>query len=101
MIALRTADGTVPAVPRVAEPPAEMVSELSRLVANHARTHSDQSRDARNAAIVRWHQQLGAGSLSLIARTAKVSRVQAGRIVKAASETTPGQPPPPTRRYYQ
>jgi hypothetical protein len=64
-------------------------------------TPSPRARNARNAMIVRWHGELGEGSLSSIARAAGVSRVQAGRIVRAARDTVPGQPPPPTRRYYQ
>ena len=94
-------------MPRVTDPPARMLAELRRLRARIEREREQwgdptpRTRGQRDEAIVRWHTELGAGSLSLIAREAGVSRVQAGRIVRAARETEPGQAPPPTRRYYQ
>jgi hypothetical protein len=93
-------DGTVTTV-RTIDPPAEMLTELHRLAANYRRTESKPARMARDAAIVRWRNLLGEGSLSMIAREAGVSRVQAGRIYKAHQATEPGQPIPPTRRFYQ
>jgi hypothetical protein len=93
-------DGTVTAV-RTIDPPAEMAPELRRLGAAYRRTESKPARMARDAAIVKWRERLGKGSLSLIAREAGVSRVQAGRIYKAHLAAEPGQPIPPTRRFYQ
>jgi|1185.fasta_scaffold1193986_2 hypothetical protein len=95
-----TTDGTVEAV-RTIDPPAEMLTELRRLGAAYRRTESRPARQARDAAIVKWREELGKGSLSLIAREAGVSRVQAGRIYKAHQAVEPGQPIPPTRRFYQ
>ena len=93
-------DGTVETV-RTIDPPADMAPELRRLGAKYRRTESKPDRQARDAAIVRWREQLGKGSLSLIAREAGVSRVQAGRIYKAHLAAEPGKPIPPTRRFYQ
>lgn len=92
---------------RVTDPPAKMLTELRRLRARVEREREQwgdatpKTRQARDEALVRWHGILGPGSLSLIAREAGISRVQAGRIVRAHRETEPGQPPPPTRHYYQ
>ena len=93
-------DGTVETV-RTIDPPAEMLTELHRLAATYRRTESKPARQARDAAIVRWREQLGEGSLSMIAREAGVSRVQAGRIFKAHQAAEPGGPIPPTRHFYQ
>jgi hypothetical protein len=92
--------GTVSPVP-TRELSADARRALRRAAARHADQGSTKSLADRNAEIVRWHKELGRGWLSAIAREAHVSRVQAQRIVKAASETAPGQPIPPTRRYYQ
>lgn len=97
---MSTTGGTVPIVP-VREVPPDAARELRRVARRHAEQRSIKSQDERNAAIARWHRELGRGWLSAIAREASVSRVQAQRIVKAASEAVPGQPAPPTRRYYQ
>ena len=95
-------DGTVSPV-RTLDVPAEMASELARLGRKALETESKIDRAKRNAAIVRWHDQQGEGWLSEIARLAGVSRVQAGRIVRAAAEAKEqGRDEPlPTRHYYQ
>ena len=95
-------DGTVSPV-RTLDVPAEMASELARLGRKARETESKIDRAKRNAAIVRWHDQQGEGWLSEIARLAGVSRVQAGRIVRAAAEAKEqGRDEPlPTRHYYQ
>lgn len=103
---MSTTDGTVDAV-RTQDPPAEMLKELHRLRARVAKEREQwgdstpATRQTRDAAMVKWHKQLGEGSLSMIAREAGVSRVQAGRITKAAASAEPGKPPPPTRHFYQ
>jgi hypothetical protein len=95
-------DGTVSIVPRTLDVPAEMRAELGRLGHKAKITESKIDRERRNAAIVKWHDAKGEGWLSEIARLAEISRVQAGRIVKAAAEAkTSGAEPLPTRRYYQ
>ena len=93
-------DGTVETV-RTIDPPPEMLTELHRLAATYRRTESRPARMARDAAIVRWREQLGEGSLSMIAREAGVSRVQAGRIFKAHQAAGPDGKIPPTRQFYQ
>lgn len=95
--------GTVPPM-RALDPDLveQMGRELAKLTAAYARTESKIDREKRNAAIAKWRRTLGEGSLSEIARRAKVSRVQAGRIWAAAKESeATGQPPRPTRHYYQ
>lgn len=92
--------GTVSLVP-TRELPADARRALRRVAARHAEHDSPRTRRERNAEIVRWHTDLGRGWLSAIAREARVSRVQAQRIVKAASEAVPGREIPPTRHYYQ
>ena len=95
-------DGTVSPV-RTLDVPADMRRELERLGARARETESKIDRQKRNAAIVRWHTQQGEGWLSEIARLAGVSRVQAGRIVRAAAEAKESgrAEPLPTRHYYQ
>lgn len=95
-------DGTVPGV-RTLDVPAEMRAELRRLGAKAKETQSIIDRRRRNEAIVRWHDQQGDGWLSEIARLAGISRVQAGRIVRAAADAkaTGAAEPLPTRHYYQ
>jgi hypothetical protein len=95
-------DGTVSPV-RTLDVPTEMRRELERLGAKARETESKIDRAKRNAAIVRWHDQQGEGWLSEIARLAGVSRVQAGRIVRAAAEAKESgrAEPLPTRHYYQ
>lgn len=94
-------EGTVPAV-RTLDVPADMRRELERLGRKARVTQSISDRQARNGAIVRWHDQQGEGWLSEIARLAGISRVQAGRIVKAAADAKEsGGDPLPTRHYYQ
>ena len=95
-------DGTVAPV-RTLDPPKAMRSELERLGAKARRTQSIDDRRKRNEAIVRWHEAQGDGWLSEIARLAGISRVQAGRIVKAAAEAKEQglAEPLPTRNYYQ
>jgi hypothetical protein len=94
-------DGTVAPV-RTLDVPKAMRDELERLGRKARKTQSIMDRAARNEAIVRWHDRQGEGWLSEIARLADVSRVQAGRIVKAAAEAKEtGGEPLPTRRYYQ
>lgn len=92
--------GTVSAVPT-----RELSTEARRALRGAAKRHAEQgsirSLQDRNAVIVKWHKELGRGWLSAIAREAHVSRVQAQRIVKAASEARPGEPIPSTRQYYQ
>ena len=92
--------GTVSPVP-TRELSADAARALRRAAKRNAEIGSIKSRDERNAEIVKWHKALGRGWLSAIAREAHVSRVQAQRIVKAASEAKPGQPIPSTRQYYQ
>jgi hypothetical protein len=92
--------GTVSPVP-TRELSTEARRALRRVAARHAEHDSPRTRRERNAEIVKWHQELGRGWLSAIAREAHVSRVQAQRIVKAASEAEPGKEIPPTRHYYQ
>lgn len=81
---------------------AAMVADLHRLRGAHAANPGKRTQDRRNAAIYRWHKELGRGYLSAIAREAGISRVQAGRIVKAAAvaEAT-GEPAKASRTYYQ
>jgi hypothetical protein len=95
-------DGTVSPV-RTLDVPAEMRTELARLGRKARETQSITDRAKRNAAIVRWHESQGDGWLSEIARLAGISRVQAGRIVKAAADAKEqGRAEPlPTRHYYQ
>ena len=94
-------DGTVSIV-RTLDVPAEMRTELQRLGRKARDTESKIDRERRNAAIVAWHDAKGEGWLSEIARLAEISRVQAGRIVRAAAEAKEsGGEPLPTRRYYQ
>jgi uncharacterized protein (DUF2336 family) len=94
-------DGTVSPV-RTLDVPADMRRELERLGAKARETQSIIDRRKRNEAIVRWHDRQGDGWLSEIARLAGISRVQAGRIVRAAAEAQEtGGEPLPTRRYYQ
>ena len=94
-------DGTVSPV-RTLDVPAEMRAELQRLGHRAQDTESKIDRAKRNAAIVKWHNAKGEGWLSEIARLAEVSRVQAGRIVRAAAEAQEtGGEPLPTRHYYQ
>lgn len=95
-------DGTVSPV-RTLDVPKAMRDELQRLGATARRTESKIDRAKRNAAIVSWHDQQGDGWLSEIARLAGISRVQAGRIVKAAADAkaTGASEPLPTRHYYQ
>jgi hypothetical protein len=95
-------DGTVNPV-RTLDVPAEMRRDLQRLGAKARETQSIIDRRKRNEAIVRWHDQQGDGWLSEIARLAGISRVQAGRIVRAAAEAKEqGRAEPlPTRHYYQ
>ena len=95
-------DGTVSPV-RTLDVPADMRRELERLGARARETESKIDRQKRNAAIVRWHTQQGEGWLSEIARLAGVSRVQAGRIVRAAADAKESgrAEPLPTRHYYQ
>ena len=94
-------DGTVSIV-RTLDVPADMRRELRALGAKARETESKADRAKRNAAIVKWHNAQGEGWLSEIARLADVSRVQAGRIVKAAAEAkASGAEPLPTRHYYQ
>jgi hypothetical protein len=94
-------DGMVNSV-RTLDVPADMRRELERLGAKARDTESKIDRQRRNAAIVRWHEQQGDGWLSEIARLAGISRVQAGRIVRAAAEARErGGEPLPTRHYYQ
>lgn len=97
-----TAAGTIPIV-RTLDVPADMRRELERLGRKARATESKIDRAARNEAIVRWHLEKGEGWLSEIARLADVSRVQAGRIVKAAADAKEqGRAEPlPTRHYYQ
>ena len=96
-----TADGMVPTV-RILDVPADMRAELQRLGRKARETESKIDRERRNAAIVRWHDTQGDGWLSEIARLAGISRVQAGRIVRAAADAKEtGGEPLPTRRYYQ
>lgn len=103
---MSTTDGTVSAV-RTQDPPAEMLAELHRLRRKVVKEREQwgsvtpATRQLRDAAVVRWHTALGEGWLSLIAREVGVSRVQAGRITKAAASAEPGQPVPPTRHFYQ
>jgi hypothetical protein len=95
-------DGTVNPV-RTLDVPADMRAELQRLGAKARKTQSIDDRRKRNEAIVAWHDRQGDGWLSEIARLAGISRVQAGRIVRAAAEAKEqGRAEPlPTRRYYQ
>ena len=94
-------DGTVSIV-RTLDVPADMRRELRALGAKARETESRIDREKRNAAIVRWHDAQGDGWLSEIARLAGISRVQAGRIVKAAADAKEtGGEPLPTRHYYQ
>lgn len=80
---------------------AEMSADVSELAAAYRITESKRARERRNEAMARWHDELGEGSLSAIGRAAGLSRIQAGRIVAAQRDRVPGQPAPPTRRYYQ
>jgi len=95
-------DGTVSPV-RTLDVPADMRRELERLGAKARETQSIIDRRKRNEAIVRWHDRQGDGWLSEIARLAGISRVQAGRIVRAAADAKEqGRAEPlPTRHYYQ
>ena len=94
-------DGTVSIV-RTLDVPADMRAELQRLGRKARETESRTDRAKRNDAIVRWHDQQGDGWLSEIARLAGISRVQAGRIVRAYAEAREsGAEPLPTRHYYQ
>ena len=94
-------DGMVNSV-RTLDVPTAMRRELEHLGAKAKTTESKIDRAKRNAAIVKWHTQQGEGWLSEIARLAGVSRVQAGRIVKAAADAREtGSEPLPTRHYYQ
>ena len=94
-------DGTVSTV-RTLDVPADMRAELQRLGRKAKATESKIDRANRNAAIVRWHDAKGDGWLSEIARLAEISRVQAGRIVRAAADAKEsGGEPLPTRHYYQ
>lgn len=80
----------------------QMARELARLARELARTESKIDRERRDQALYDWHKRLGPGSLSEIARQVGLSRVQAGRIVRAyrdAEET--GLPRRPSRHYYQ
>jgi len=99
---MSTTGGTVP-IMRTLDPDLvdEMGRELAKLTARYRDTESKIDRVKRDAAIARWRRRLGDGSLSEIARKAKISRVQAGRIWAAAKEAeATGRPPLPTRRYY-
>lgn len=78
-----------------------MRDEVSTLAAEHAEHESKATRNARNEAMARWHAELGEGHLSAIARAAGLSRIQAGRIVKAERERVPGADPLPSHRFYQ
>jgi hypothetical protein len=102
MIVMSLTDGTVSPV-RTLDVPAEMRRELDRLGRKARDTESKIDRTKRNEAIVRWHEAKGDGWLSEIARLAGISRVQAGRIVRAAADAREqGRDEPlPTRRYYQ
>lgn len=95
-------DGTVSPV-RTLDVPTEMRRDLERLGAKARKTQSIDDRARRNAAIVAWHDRQGEGWLSEIARLAGISRVQAGRIVRAAADAKEqGRAEPlPTRHYYQ
>lgn len=95
-------DGTVSTV-RTLDVPADMRAELQRLGAKARASESKIDRARRNTAIVKWHDTKGDGWLSEIARLAGISRVQAGRIVRAAADAkeTGATEPLPTRRYYQ
>lgn len=79
----------------------EMRAEVGLRAAMYREAESRSARERRNEAMARWHDELGEGSLSAIGRAAGLSRIQAGRIVAAQRDKVPGQPAPPTRRYYQ
>lgn len=99
---MSTTGGTVRNVRTLdAKQVARMTREIKALALAHRRSDSTTTRTRRDDGIVAWHRSLGEGSLSLIARTAGISRVQAGRIVAAARHRARTGESLPTRHFYQ